>query len=31
MPLAMGFGLLAAFCEVLFGVSLQNIRRKRIP
>lgn len=30
MPLALDFGLLAAFCGVLFAVSLQNIRRKWI-
>lgn len=30
MPLALDFGLLAAFCVLLFGVSLRNIRRKWI-
>jgi len=30
LPLALDFGLLAAFCAVLFGVSLRNIRRKWI-
>jgi ABC-2 type transport system permease protein len=30
MPLALDFGLLAAFCAVLFAVSLRNIRRKWI-
>jgi len=30
MPLALDFGLLAAFCAVLFGISLRNIRRKWI-
>ena len=30
MPLVLDFGLLAAFCAVLFGVSLWNIRRKWI-
>jgi len=30
MPLALDFGLLAAFCAVLFTVSLRNIRRKWI-
>ncbi len=30
MPPAMDFGLLAAFCGVLFAVSLRNIRRKWI-
>ena len=30
MPLALDFGLLAAFCTVLFAVSLRNIRRKWI-
>jgi ABC-2 type transport system permease protein len=30
MPLALDFGLLAAFCAVLFGVSLRNIRKKWI-
>ena len=30
MPLAVDFGLLAAFCAALFGVSLRNIRRKWI-
>ena len=30
MPLTLDFGLLAAFCAVLFGVSLRNIRRRWI-
>jgi ABC-2 type transport system permease protein len=30
MPLVLDFGLLAAFCAVLFAVSLRNIRRKWI-
>jgi ABC-2 type transport system permease protein len=30
MPLALDFGLLAAFCAALFAVSLRNIRRKWI-
>lgn len=30
LPLGVDFGLLAAFCAVLFGVSLRNIRRKWI-
>jgi len=30
MPLALDFGLPAAFCAVLFGISLRNIRRKWI-
>jgi len=30
MPLLLNFGLLAAFCAVLFAVSLRNIRRKWI-
>ena len=30
MPLALDFGLLAAFCAVLFALSLRNIRRKWI-
>lgn len=30
MPLALDFGLLAAFCVVLFAVSLRNIRKKWI-
>jgi len=30
LPLALNFGLLAAFCAVLFGISLRNIRRKWI-
>jgi ABC-2 type transport system permease protein len=30
MPLALDFGLLAAFCGILFAVSLRNIRRKWI-
>jgi ABC-2 type transport system permease protein len=30
MPLALDFGLLAAFCVVLFAVSLRNIKRKWI-
>jgi len=30
MPLILDFGLLAAFCAVLFAVSLRNIRRKWI-
>lgn len=30
MPLALDFGLLAAFCAVLFAISLRNIRRKWI-
>jgi len=30
MPLALDFALLVAFCAVLFGVSLRNIRRKWI-
>ncbi len=30
MPLAVDFGLLVAFCTLLFGVSLRNIRRKWI-
>ena len=30
MPLPLDFALLAAFCVVLFGVSLRNIRRKWI-
>jgi len=30
MPLALDFALLAAFCAVLFGISLRNVRRKWI-
>lgn len=30
MPLALDFGLLAAFCAVLFALTLRNIRRKWI-
>jgi len=30
MPLALDFGVLAAFCAVLFGISLRNIRKKWI-
>jgi ABC-2 type transport system permease protein len=30
MPLAMDFALLAAFCVLLFGLSLHNVRRKWI-
>jgi hypothetical protein len=30
MPLALDFGVLAAFCVILFAASLKNIRRKWI-
>ena len=30
LPLALDFGLLAAFCVALFGISLRNIRRRWI-
>jgi len=30
MPVGLDFGLLAAFCVVLFGISLRNIKRKWI-
>jgi len=30
LPIALDFALLAAFCAVLFGISLRNIRRKWI-
>jgi ABC-2 type transport system permease protein len=30
LPAALDFGSLAAFCALLFGVSLRNVRRKWI-
>jgi ABC-2 type transport system permease protein len=30
MPFPLDFGLLTAFCVMLFGISLRNIRRKWI-